>query len=65
MSCDHYDPIASACAPSCWVCSHHRNCEKEIAVVSAANTNNGLVERGLPTNFSTSNDNKSIRRIQA
>ena len=54
MPCDRFDPIASACAPSCWVCSYHRGCEKEKTVVSAANTNNGIVERGLGTSFSTS-----------
>ena len=58
MACEHYDPIASACAPSCCVCSYHRGCEKEKTVVSATNTNNGMVENGLPTNFSISNDNK-------
>lgn len=41
------------------------DCVKEKAAASAANTDNGKVEKGLPTNFSTSNINRMIWRNQA
>ena len=58
MSCDFFDPIVTVCAPSCCVCSYYRGCEKEKATVSVRSTGSSMVERGLPTNFSTSYDIK-------
>lgn len=63
--CDHFDPITTACAPSCCVCSYHGRCEKEKAVASAANTDNGKAGYGKVAHFPASHNNRNIRRIQA
>ena len=40
------------------------DCKKE-AAASATNTDSDTVEKGLPTNFSTSYNIKNMRRFQA
>lgn len=39
------------------------DCKKETAA-SAANTDNGMTEKGLPTKFSDSYDSKNVRGFQ-
>ena len=41
------------------------DCEKKEAAASAVNTDNGMVEIGLPTDLSTSYNNKNEWRMQA
>lgn len=60
MICSDFDPITSSCAPCCCVCSQRRECmKKEEAAPDATNIQSGRVEKGLPTNFSTSSLTKN------
>lgn len=47
MLCAEFDPITTASAPCCAVCSYRCECSKEKTAVSATNTNNGNVEKEI------------------
>lgn len=61
MQCDSFCPITFSTAPTCFVCSFHGRCKKEVAP-GATNTGDDKADT-LPI-VSASNDTKDFRRFQ-
>lgn len=58
MKCENYCPVTFSTAATCYVCSHHRRCNKE-AAVSATNTNNGKTGYGMLYQIPASKDSRN------